>query len=86
MFSNQFGDFIDLDPDSSNLWIRIRIRSIRIHITEFFTVYDAKIFVMPPSTRFFYERQEFFFRDQKVSQRKHRFMDGHNKYVTVSYS
>ena len=38
MFWNQFGDFIDLDPDwiririHQILWIRIRIQSIRIHI------------------------------------------------------
>ena len=36
MFRNQFGDFIDLDPDwiriHQILWIRIRIQSIWLHI------------------------------------------------------
>ena len=49
MFWNQFGDFIDLDPDwiliqiHQILCIRIRKQSIRIHIPA---VYEIKPFLL----------------------------------------
>ena len=35
----KFGDFINLDPDWIRIRIRIRIQSIRIHITGFLDVF-----------------------------------------------